>query len=127
MAFTPQSALVWCEIPVSDMAKALDFYSEVFGYELTIDETGPNPMAFLPVADPMTGTAGHLYPGKPAAAGTGPTVHLAVKDTVEAARERCIAAGGASGGPIVEMPFGRWAYATDPDGNSLGLFEMKTG
>ena len=28
-------------------------------------------------------------------------------------------------GPLVEMPFGRWTYATDPDGNSIGLFEAK--
>ena len=26
---------------------------------------------------------------------------------------------------LVEMPFGRWTYATDPDGNSIGLFEPK--
>ncbi|MDJ0630890.1 MAG: VOC family protein [Rhodobacter sp.] len=124
MPFTPSNALVWCEIPVSDLEKAVAFYSKVFGYEMTIDENGPNPMAFLPVADPQNGTAGHLYPGKPPAPGTGPTLHLAVPDTVEAARDRLIEAGGASEGPIIPMDFGRWCYATDPDGNSLGLFQF---
>lgn len=125
MPFTPKNPLVWCEIPVTDLEKAIAFYSEVFGYEMSIDESGPNPMAFLPSESFESAVAGHLYPGKPAAAGTGPTMHLVVKDTVEEARARCVAAGGASAGPIVEMPFGRWCYATDPDGNSIGLFQFK--
>ena len=122
MSFTPQSAVVWCEFPVADLEKAVAFYSAVFDYEMKIETAGPNPVAFLPY-DGTNGTAGHLYPGKPAAPGTGPTVHLAVPDTVEATRDRLLAAGGASDGPIIPMEFGRWCYATDPDGNSLGLFE----
>lgn len=122
MSFKPKSAVVWAEIPVRDLKKAMAFYSKVFDYEMKIEEAGPNPVAFLPY-DGGDGTAGHLYPGKPAAKGSGPTLHLAVPDTVEAARERLIAAGGASDGPIIPMEFGRWCYATDPDGNSLGLFQ----
>lgn len=115
--------LVWCEIPVSDMEKACAFYADVFGYKMKIDSSGPNPMAIL---NGETGApAGHLYPGKPPVAGTGATVHLALApgDTVEAAAERAKAGGGAVSGPLVEMPFGRWSYATDPDGNSIGLFQ----
>ena len=117
--------LVWSEIPVTDMQKACAFYAEVFGYKMEIDTSGPNPMAVLNAE--MSGPAGNLYPGKPAVAGTGPTVHLALApgDTVEAAGDRAEAAGGTVSGPLVEMPFGRWTYATDPDGNSIGLFESK--
>lgn len=122
MSFKPHSALIWCEIPVTDLPAAMKFYNAVFGYDMTIDESGPNPMAFLPYE--MTGgAAGHLYPGKPAIKGTGPTVHLAVPDTVEAAATRVNDAGGEAFDMVVDIPAGRFGYATDPDGNSIGLFQ----
>lgn len=122
---TQRPVLVWSEIPVTNLEKACDFYAKIYGYKMEIDDTGPNPMAVL--NGEAQGAAGNLYPGKPAVAGAGPTVHLALApgDTVEAASARVEAEGGAVTGPLVEMPFGRWSYATDPDGNSIGLFEPK--
>ncbi len=123
MPFAPKDAVVWTEIPVTDLTRAVAFYSAAFGYEMEIDDSGPNPMAFLPFDPEQGGTAGHLYPGKPAARGTGPTVHLAVPDTVEDTAERFKAAGGDVVGPVVEIPAGRFAYGLDPDGNSIALFQ----
>ena len=117
-AVTP--TVVWTEIPVTDMDRAVAFYGAVFGWQMTIDETGPNPMAMF--ADSTAGVGGHIYPGTPAKA-SGPTIHLAVPDGVEAAMERCRSAGGEVHGPVIPIPFGRFVYATDPDGNSIGLFE----
>lgn len=114
--------VVWSEIPVSDMKKAVAFYNAVFDWQMVIDESGPNPMAIL--GGNMETTGGHLYPGRPAK-GNGPTVHIAVKDRLEDALIRCRTAGGAVLGEIVTIPPGRFAYATDPDGNSIGLFEPK--
>ncbi|PIE14057.1 MAG: glyoxalase [Rhodobacterales bacterium] len=115
--------LVWCEIPVTDMTRACAFYSTVFGYRMEITTEGPNPMAILNGETEQT--AGNLYPGTPSGDGRGPTVHLALPGglTVEEASDRVKAQGGTVGGPLVEMPFGRWTYATDPDGNSIGLFQ----
>ncbi len=122
MTFIPEHALVWCEIPVTDLKKAMTFYDTVFQYETKLDETGPNAIAFLPMTDNST-IAGHLYEGKPASDGRGPTVHLAVPGTVEEAADRCWSAGGTVAGPVIEIPPGRFQYVQDPDGNSLGLFE----
>ena len=119
---TSQPTVVWTEIPVTDLDAAERFYSEVFRWTLTRDETGPNPMSNFADTD---GIHGHLYPGKPAAQGQGPTLHLAVPDGLEAAMERCTGAGGTVLSPPIEIPPGRFAYATDPDGNSIGLFEPK--
>ncbi len=118
-----QAVLVWSEIPVSDMNKAVAFYNEVFGYDMRIDETGPNPMAIL--GGVMDGAGGHLYPGKAAGDGAGPTLHLGVPDTLEATMSRCSKAGGTVLSDAIDIPPGRFAYALDPDGNSLGLFEAK--
>lgn len=115
-----QPIVVWSEIPVSDMKKAVAFYNEVFDWQMTIDESGPNPMAIL--GGNMNTAGGHLYPGTPAS-GDGPTVHIAVSDRLEDATIRCRKAGGKVIGDIVTIPPGRFVYANDPDGNSIGLFE----
>ena len=125
MSFTPPSAVVWAEIPVTDLYKAMTFYSAVFGYTLTLNDTGPNPIADISYQG-GAGISGHLYPGTPATNGAGPTVHLAVSGPVEEAIERLRAAGGETNGVVIEIPPGRFAYAIDPDGNSLGLFQPAT-
>ncbi len=123
MTFTPANAVVWTEIPVTDMRRAMAFYEAALGYRLSLDESGPNPMATFPSTDTPPGVHGHLYPGKPAAPGTGPTVHLAVEGTLEEAIARFEAAGGTVQSPPISIPPGRFVYAQDPDGNSIGLFE----
>ncbi|MDN2567245.1 VOC family protein [Aquibium sp. A9E412] len=120
--FTPDAAVVWFEIPVSDMARAKRFYAAVLETTLSDQTDGPNPMAVFAVKDPATAPSGHLYPGKPAAAGTGSTVHLAAPAPLEAALERVTQNGGQVVSPIIAIPAGRFAYCLDPDGNSIGLF-----
>lgn len=118
----PTNVTVWFEIPVTDMKKASAFYEKVLNTKLIQDDTGPNPMAIFPTADD-NGAGGHLYPGKPAGAGTGNTVHLATPDAkLEDALGRVEPAGGKVLSPIIEIPTGRFAYCLDPDGNSIGLF-----
>ncbi len=119
-----QNTLVWVEIPVTDMEKSIAFYNTVFGFDMTIDNSGPNPMATIPNKDAMGGVGGHIYPGKPASDGQGSTPHLAVPGKLEDAMERCTKAGGQMRSPIVTIPPGRFAYAQDLDGNSIGLFEV---
>ena len=75
----------------------------------------------FPTSNP-TGVAGHLYPGKPAPDGTGPTIHLACPDTLEEALERVTKAGGRVVSDPISIPAGRFAYCLDPDGNSIGVF-----
>lgn len=118
MPDNPKNAVVWTEIPVTDLERAVRFYSRLLGHEMSIDESGPNPMSVFP----SDGVAGHLYPGTPSR-GAGPTIHFAVTDGIDAAAERCRAAGGEVTSEPIPLPTGRFVYATDPDGNSIGLFE----
>lgn len=117
----PENAAVWFEIPVSDMARAKAFYGAVLDTELRDDNTGPNPMAIFPAASDAS-VAGHLYPGKPAASGSGNTIHLRSPEPLEAALGRVRDHGGKVVSDIVTIPAGRFAYCLDPDGNSIGLF-----
>ena len=118
----PANAVVWSEIPVTDMERAKAFYATVLGAALTDQDDGPNPMAVLPCAGDA-GVAGHLYPGKPAPAGTGNTVHLAAPGSLEATMERVREAGGEVVSEAISIPAGRFFYALDPDGNSIGFVE----
>ncbi len=120
MAFAPAHAAVWFEMPVSDMARAMKFYGAVLQNELVYDDGGPNPMATFARTD-KAGVGGHIYPGRPAAAGAGPTVHLAVAAPLEEALERVNINGGQVVSPVITIPAGRFAYCLDPDGNSFGL------
>jgi len=123
MTQSPANALVWGEIPVRDLDRASAFYGAVFDCELTRDDSGPNPVANFS----MNGVGAHLYPGEPSRPGEGPTLHLAVPDTLEAAADRCWKAGGTVKSDPVAIPPGRFQYALDPDGNSIGLFEPAKG
>ncbi len=122
MPNAPQNAVVWTEIPVSDLAKAITFYNAVFQSGLTLDTSGPQPIAIFQTADGY-GAVGNLYQGKPARDGAGPTVHLLVPGTLEEAIDRCAKAGGTVKPGIIPLAVGRVAHASDPDGNSIGLFQ----
>ena len=122
MANEHPPTVVWSEIPVSDMDASIAFYNAVFEYSMTINTDGPNPTAWFPSQDSPS-AHGHIYPGKAAGAEQGITLHLAVPGKLEDAMTRCDDAGGKVVSPIVEIPPGRFAYARDLDGNSLGLFE----
>lgn len=117
----PDNAMVWFEIPVTDMKKAKSFYDAVLKTSLQEDNTGPNPMAMFPVKDMKTGLAGHIYPGEPAV-GKGNTVHLLAPEPLEESLARVGDSGGKVLSDIIALPAGRFAYCTDPDGNSIGLF-----
>lgn len=121
MTYPVKDTVVWCEIPVTDMDEGVAFYSAVFNAEMVIDEMGPNPASFFPKQN-EDDVAGHIYPGKPAQNGEGMTAHLHAPDTLEATVGRPQKAGAEIIGPIVDLPFGRFQYAIDPFGNSLGIF-----
>lgn len=124
MTYVPAHSTVWAEIPVTDLDKAMAFYTEVTRIALNkITDMGPNPIAIFANEDMQTGVAGHLYPGKPAVDGAGPTVHLASPGKLEDTVARVKAAGGTVLSDIVAIPAGRFAYCHDLDGNSVAFFE----
>jgi hypothetical protein len=121
---TDRPTVVWTEIPGTDLDAATKFYTEVFGWTMSREDGPPNPYVNFDAS--LSGVAGHLYPGKPAS-GNGPTIHLALPDKIEAGAARAEKAGATLLGPVIEIPPGRFQYMTDPDGNSIGLFEPKAG
>ena len=124
MTFKPNHFACWFEIPVTDLEASRDFYSKVFDMDLKIEDGGPNDLVMFPVGDEAGGVSGHLYPGTPSE--NGPTIHLVVPDSLEAARPWLEAAGGKVESENIELPARHFCYARDLDGNSIGLFEFKS-
>jgi uncharacterized protein len=120
----PDHQLVWAEIPVTDLEKGRQFYSAVLDRELVASDSGPNQVVFLPVADDKGGISAHLYPGKPAPEGIGPTVHLLAPVSLEETADRVVEAGGKVLSPAIDIPMGAFIYTLDPDGNSVGWFRF---
>lgn len=128
MSAMPKDAVVWFEIPVSNLENAKTFYAKVTGYPLKDEVMGPNRTAIFGYSgsDDMNASpavSGHLYEGKPAGKGTGNTIHLAV-DNLDEALMRVAPAGGEVVSDIIPIAAGRFAYCLDPDGNSIGLFAV---
>ena len=121
MSANQSNSIAWFEIPVTDMMAAKGFYANVLQSELRDENMGPNETAVFNY-DGGEGASGHLYPGTPSAAGTGATVHLYAPAPLEDTLVRVKQAGGKVVSDIVAMPFGRFAYCLDLDGNSIGLF-----
>ena len=71
-----QNVVGWFEIPVSDMQRAVEFYNNLFGFELEASPFWENDeMAIFPTdfENFLPGAAGALYKGKDAKPGdTGP-------------------------------------------------------
>ena len=88
MPFAPQNFVVWTEIPIRDLDAGMAFYSAVTGGRLEKQTMGPNETAVFQTETPAQGVAGHLYVGKPAGDGSGPTSHLMVAGTLEEAMAR---------------------------------------
>ncbi|MGW1004127.1 VOC family protein [Streptomyces sp. NPDC002520] len=113
-------------LPVSDQDRALRFYRDVLGMEVTVDRDMPQGR-WLQVAPVGAQTVFTLSgPGMGGfEPGSARGIMLVTTD-VDADRARLTAAGIAVQGPD-ELPWGRMASFTDPDGNGLMLLTEKEG
>ena len=116
--------IVFTEIPAADPARARRFYETLLEGPLAEDTGGPNPIWLFPAA-PGAPPAGHVYPGKPATDGNGMTAHFAVTGALADAMDRVRQGGGEVVSDVIEIYAGAFFYATDTEGNSLGIFKYK--
>lgn len=117
-------AVVWFEIPATDLDASQKFYETVLGIKMIkTEQSDDQPNDIVWFHDPSTpGSFGHLYPGTPADMGKGNTIHMLSADKLEDVMPRVEPAGGQVISPIIDIPAGRFVYINDPDGNSVGLF-----
>jgi predicted enzyme related to lactoylglutathione lyase len=115
------STVVWLDIPVIDLKRAVAFYSAVLAAEVPVQSGEGFEMAFLPHGDQSIG--GCLYVDeeiKPAAAGL--LVYFNVSGRLDAAIE----AATENGGKLLQGkhpigPHGFKAVVLDSEGNRIAL------
>lgn len=106
----------WCDIEVTDLDRAREFYGTIFEWEFT-----PFGDEFLLAAKDGALVCG-LMKTDGAAAGRGLRGYVQTDD-LEGTLERIVAAGGAVVKARQEIggDFGWWAWFRDPSGVTLGL------
>jgi hypothetical protein len=105
----------YIELPVTDVARAKQFYADAFGWRFT--DYGPD---YAGIAGDTSGEVGGLAKTDDVRPG-GPLVVLFSADL-----DASVAAIEAAGGTITEGPFdfpgGRRFHFADPSGNRLGVW-----
>jgi uncharacterized protein len=114
-------SVVWCDIPVMDLDRAIRFYSAVLGSKIK-KETFPNgSIGLLPFGEGEVGACLYL-PEDNAPSDRGPQVYLSVQGRLEDA----VAAVEENGGRIIHPrhaigPYGFRAVVQDSEGNRIAL------
>ncbi|HJZ69468.1 MAG TPA: VOC family protein [Blastocatellia bacterium] len=109
--------ICYLEIPTTDIARSVDFYQTVFGWQ--IRRRGDGATAF---DDGVGEVSGAWVTGRPSSPVPGLLLYIMV-DGVSATVEAIIANGGRIIQPLgVDAPELTARFA-DPDGNVLGLYQ----
>jgi uncharacterized protein len=120
--------MVWFEVPVTNLARAVRFYEAAFGVQLLTDTRFPGLAMFPRVTDDaVTGAIMQVsdlsdpHESQPCAGGT--IVYLNCDGDLDGVLARAKAAGGAILQEVAQLPgnMGYFAQFRDPDGNRVGL------
>lgn len=109
--------ICYIQIPAGDVARSAEFYREVFGWNIRTNNQGH--IAF----DDATGeVSGSWVTGRPPSATPGLLIYVMV-DSVAAALDAAVAAGGEVVQPIGGDAPEITARVLDPGGNVIGLYQ----
>jgi predicted enzyme related to lactoylglutathione lyase len=119
--------VVHFEVPFDDGDRARGFYKEVFGWQVQeMPEMGYTMVTSGPSGDQGPSEPGFINGGmlsRTDGPASGPVIVIDV-DSIEATLEKIGGLGGTTvspKSPVGDMGFA--AYATDPEGNVIGLWE----
>jgi catechol 2,3-dioxygenase-like lactoylglutathione lyase family enzyme len=110
-------------VPVSDVDRAVAFYTERVGFHLDHDHTVGDAIRFVQLTPP--GSACSIALGRgitDAAPGTVRGLQLVVSDIASARAE--LLARGVEVGEIQDFPWGSFVFFEDPDGNAWAVQQI---
>jgi predicted enzyme related to lactoylglutathione lyase len=112
-------------VPVSDVDRAKAFYTEKIGFNADHDHRVSPELRFAQLTPPGSACSIAIGEGlSDMTPGSVKGLQLVVKD-VRALRQELMGRG-AEISDIEELPWGTFAYFSDPDGNSWALQEITT-
>lgn len=119
---TQSNPIVYVEIPVTDLDRAVRFYAAIFGFAMERQTVDGYEMAFFPAAEDAAGASGALVKGDVYIPGKiGPIVYFAVANI-----DPILARTRAAGAKILYEKkhvgaFGYVAEIEDSEGNRIAL------
>jgi catechol 2,3-dioxygenase-like lactoylglutathione lyase family enzyme len=112
-------------VPVTDVDRAIEFYTEKCGFNLDHDHTVSDEIRFVQVTPPGSACSIAFGQGvsemKP---GSLDGLQCVVEDA-DAAREELVGRG-VEASEVDEQPWGRFVYFKDPDGNGWSIQQIVT-
>jgi catechol 2,3-dioxygenase-like lactoylglutathione lyase family enzyme len=110
-------------VPVSDVDRAKDFYTEKVGFVLDQDHTVNDDLRFVQLTPP--GSACSIAIGRgvvETAPGSVQGLQVVVDDAQKAHDE--LAARGVEVSDVQDFPWGRFVFFSDPDGNGWSVQQI---
>ncbi len=110
-------------VPVSDVDRAKAFYTDNVGFNADHDHQVTDELRFVQLTPPGSACSIAIGTGiVDAAPGSVKGLQLVVTD-IEAAH-RQLSEGGVAVSDIEDLPWGRFVYFADPDGNAWALQQI---
>jgi predicted enzyme related to lactoylglutathione lyase len=126
-----QDRLIYTHVYVSDQDRALDYYTNVLGFERKTDFPYPDGPRFLTVALNDQDFQLVLWPGTPGQAQPlqthTPATYTIETEDCQRAFEELKSRGVDFETGVLDFPWGDAAVFRDPDGNRLQVVELKMG
>jgi len=112
-------------LPVSDVDRAKSFYVDQLGFNADHDHRVSPELRFVQLTPPGSGCSIAIGEGlTQAEPGSVRGMQLVVKDIDVAQRE--LTERGADVGEINDLPWGRFLFLKDPDGNDWAIQEIQS-
>ena len=110
-------------IPVTDVDRAIAFYRDQVGFTLDYDHKVSPELRFVQLTPKGSACSIALGLGlTPAEPGSVKGMQVVVDDA-DAARADLVA-GGVDATPVQDMPWGRFTFFSDPDGNAWSVQQI---
>ena len=117
--------VVYFEIPVSDIDRAIKFYKTVFNFDFDKENIDNNEMALFPFADGNSGISGSLAKGEIYKPTTDGVVIYFKTENIDETLKLAAANGGQILYPKTDNGIGLVAEFEDTEGNRIALYKKK--
>jgi catechol 2,3-dioxygenase-like lactoylglutathione lyase family enzyme len=110
-------------VPVSDIDRAKSFYVDKIGFNADHDQVVSDTLRFVQLTPPGSACSIVLDKGiTTMASGSVKGLQMVIKDAKAAHDE--LQGRGVAVSEVAEMPWGKFVYFSDPDGNTWSLQEL---
>lgn len=124
----PTAALVWGEIPVTDMDRAVAFYNKHFGVSFRREVINDMEMAVLETADKDTASIGLVKHEMMQPSAHGSVLYLHLSEQLLTLVDKIVHAGVKVLLPVMPIKDGQCGFIAlfeDCEGNTVGLWSME--